>query len=248
MINTTISMEESNNKIPTGSKILDVMLDGGYEKDIITTIYGPAGSGKTVLCLLCTINIARIGNKVVYIDSEGGFSLERLKQISSHISQDYKKILDNIIFLKPTSFAEQKKSFEKLRDIVSDKIGLIVVDTIAMLYRLELSKSEDIHEVNLELGKQIAYLTEIARNKKIPVLITNQVYTDFDDRDKVNIVGGDILKYGSKCLIELQITPNGNRRWILRKHRSLEPEKEIIFKIVEGGIIGTKESKGFKLF
>lgn len=237
-----------DNKIPTGSKILDVMLGGGYEKDIVTTVYGPAGSGKTVLCLLCSINVARTGKKVVYVDSEGGFSLERLKQIASHISQDYKKILDNIIFLRPTSFIEQKKSFEKLKDIINDKIGLIVVDTIAMLYRLELSKNEDIHEVNIELGKQISYLTEIARKKAIPVLITNQVYTDFDDRERVNIVGGDILKYGSKCLIELQITPNGNRRAILKKHRSMQEEKEIIFKIVEGGIIGTKESRGFKLF
>ena len=241
-------MEELNNKIPTGSKILDIMLEGGYEKDVITTVYGPAGSGKTVLCLLCSINIARSGKKVVYVDSEGGFSLERLRQIAAHMSQDYKKILDNIIFLKPTSFAEQKKSFEKLKDIVNDKIGLIVVDTIAMLYRLELGKSEEVQEVNRELGRQISYLTEIARKKGIPVLITNQVYADFDDKDKVNIVGGDILKYGSKCLIELQITPNGNRRLILRKHRSLGEERELVFKIVEGGIIGTTESKGFKLF
>ena len=241
-------MEASDTKIPTGSKILDAMLGGGYEKDVITTIYGPAGSGKTVLCLLCAINISKNGKKVVYVDCEGGFSPERLRQITLHISQDYRKIMDNIIFLKPTSFAEQKKSFEKLKDIVNDRIGLIVVDTIAMLYRLELSKSEDIHEVNIELGKQISYLTEIARKKSVPVLITNQVYTDFDNKDRVNIVGGDILKYGSKCLIELQITPNGNRRLILKKHRSMEAEKEIIFKIVEGGVIGTTESKGFKFF
>ena len=241
-------MEDLNNKIPTGSKILDIMLSGGYEKDVITTIYGPAGSGKTVFCLLCSINIVRTGKKVVYVDSEGGFSLERMRQIALHISQDYKKILDNIIFLRPTSFAEQKSSFEKLKDIVNDKIGLIVVDTIAMLYRLELGKNEDVYEVNRELSKQISYLTEIARKKNIPVLITNQVYADFDAKDKVNIVGGDILKYGSKCLLELQITPNGNRRVILRKHRSIAEEKEILFKIVEGGIIGTKESRGFKLF
>ena len=240
--------ERNNSTIATGSRILDAMLSGGYEKDIITTIYGPAGSGKTVLCLLCSINIARSGKKVIYVDSEGGFSLERLKQIASHISEDYKKLLDNIIFLRPTTFEEQKKSFEKLKGIVNDKIGLIVVDTIAMLYRLELGKSEEIHEVNRELGRQIAYLTEITRKNSIPILITNQVYTDFDNRDKVHIVGGDILKYGSKCLIELQITPNGNRRLILKKHRSIQDEKEVLFKIVEGGIIGTTESKGFKLF
>ena len=239
---------ENPNTIPTGSNVLDKMLDGGYEKDIITTIYGPAGSGKTVLCLLCAINIAMTDKKVIYVDSEGGFSIERFKQICNYLKQDFNKILDEIIFLKPTTFKEQKKVFEKLKDILNEKIGLIIVDSIAMLYRLEMGKSEDIHEVNRTLANQIAFLTEITRTKHIPVLITNQVYSDFDDKDKVHIVGGDVLKYGSKCLLELQITPSANRRAILRKHRSIEEEKEITFKIIEGGIVGTTESKGFKLF
>src|SRR3989344_5770952 len=95
-----------DNKIQTGSKILDSMLDGGYEKDTVTTVYGPAGSGKTLLCILCSIGVA-------------------------------------------------------------------------MLYRLELGKNEDIHDVNRELGRQIAWLTEIARKKRISVLIADQVYADF---------------------------------------------------------------------
>ncbi len=235
------------NRIPTGSKILDEMLDGGYEKDVITTLYGPAGSGKTIFCLLAAITVAR-QKKVVYVDSEGGFSIDRLKQVSSHLDLDYKKILDNIIFLKPTSFQEQKKSFEKLKEIVNEKVGLIVVDSIAMLYRLELGKSEEVQDVNRELGKQIAYLTEIARKQNVPILISNQVYADFDEKDKVHIVGGDILKYGSKCLIEMQVTPSGNRRCILRKHRSIPEQKEFTFKIIEAGIAEIKESKGFKLF
>lgn len=234
-----------DDKIPSGSKILDRMLNGGYEKDIITTIYGPAGSGKTILCMLCTINMVRNKKKVIYVDTENNFSVERLKQIAKY---DYNKILGNMIFLKPVSFEEQKKAFDKLRGIVDSKIGLIVVDTIAMLYRLELGKSEEVYEVNRELGKQISYLNEIARKKEIPILITNQVYADFEEKDKVKMVGGDLLKYSSKCLLELQITPAGNRRCILRKHRSIEQEKKIIFKIVEGGIIGTKEEKGFRLF
>ena len=181
---------------------------------------------------------------MIYVDTESGFSPERLEQIAL----DYKKILNKMIFLRPISFEEQKNVFEKLKDIVNDKIGMIVIDSIAMLYRLELGKSEDVYEVNRQLGRQISYLTEIARKKDIPVLVTNHVYSDFEEKNKVNIVGGDILKYGSKCLIELQITPSNNRRAILKKHRSLAEEQEITFKIVEGGIIGTKESKGFKLF
>lgn len=240
-------MGNSEGKIPTGSKILDTMLEGGYEKDVITTIYGPAGSGKTCLCILCAVNVAR-SKKVVYVDCEGGFSAERLKQISYHLKQDYRKIIDNIIFIKPITFDDQKKAFGMLKEIINEKIGLIIVDTIAMLYRLEFGKSEDVKDVNRELGRQISSLTELARKQSIPVIIANQVYSDFDEKDKVNIVGGDILKYGSKCLIEIQMTQNGNRRLILRKHRSIAEEKEILFKIVEGGIIGTTEGKGFRFF
>ena len=117
-----------------------------------------------------------------------------------------------------------------------------------MLYRLEIGQTKNVHGVNRELGKQISFLSEITRKKSIPVFITNQVYADFDEKDKVNIVGGDIIKYGSKCLIELQTTPNNNRRFIIKKHRSIREERELLFKIVDGGIIGTKESKGFRLF
>jgi len=234
--------------IPTGSKILDKLLDDGYEKDIITTIYGPAGSGKTNLCILCAMNTAREGKKVIYIDTENNFSIERFKQICQSINQNYAKLLNNIVFLRPASFDEQKKTFEKLKDIVNDKIGLIIFDSVAMLYRLEIGKNEDVYDVNKALGMQLAYLKEIASKKHIPILITNQVYSDFEEKDKVNMVGGDLLRYASKCLLELQITPSGNRRCIIKKHRSIRENSEITFKIVEGGIIGTKEGKGFRLF
>jgi DNA repair protein RadB len=231
-------------KVSTGSLILDKLLEGGYEKDIITTIYGPAGSGKTLLCLLSLIKIAESSKKIIYIDTEGGFSIERLKQLSP----EYKTILDKIVFLRPTSFQGQKGAFEKLKEAVNNKIGMIIIDTIAMLYRLELGKSNDVYEVNRELGKQLGCLSEIARKKKIPVLVANQVYADFNKKDKVNIVGGDLLKYSSKCLMELQITPSGNRRVILKKHRSISAEKEATFKIIEKGISKVREGRGFGLF
>ena len=235
-------------RIPTGSKILDKMLNGGYETDIVTTIYGPAGSGKTTLAILCAIKVATTHRKVIYVDTEGGFSAERLMQICSGMHLNYQRVLEKIVFLKPTTFEEQKQNFERLKELITDKIGLVIVDTIAMLYRLEIGKSKDVHDTNRELGRQISFLSEITRKKDIPVIITNQVYSDFEEKGKINIVGGDIIKYGSKCLIELQITPSSNRRLIIKKHRSISEEKEMLFKIVDGGIIGTKEGRGFKLF
>lgn len=218
-------------KISTGTKILDNLLEGGYETDAITTIYGPAGSGKTNLLLLAAAKTAQKGEKVIYIDTEGGFSITRLKQIV----QKHEKVLSNIIFFKPTTFQEQKKAFEKLKELSNTQIGLIIVDTISMLYRLERNE-EGIKEINRALGAQICSLTEIARKKNIPVLIANQVYSPFESKEQVKMVGGDIMAYGSKCLIELQSGEKGLRKAILRKHRSIAGEKEEIFRIVKKGI------------
>jgi len=85
-------------------------------------------------------------------------------------------------------------------------------------------------------------LSEISRKQNIPVLITNQVYSEFlSDEDLKNgkvrgtsIVGGDLMKYWSKCIIELK-SQNGKRKAILLKHRSMG-EKELDFEIKQRGI------------
>jgi DNA repair protein RadB len=228
-------------RVSSGSDAFDSLLNGGFEADVITTVYGPSGSGKSNICLVAAVNIAKQGKKAVFIDSEGGFSVERLKQLEPN----YKPLLDNIMLLKPTTFEEQKMVFDKLIELTDNSkdgnIGIIVVDTISMLYRLELGKNEDIYGVNKELGRQISFLTEITRKKNIPVVIANQVYAKFDERDKVNMVGGDFLKYGSKCLIELQKGHEGIRKAVLKKHRALKEEKEVIFKIENEGLFEIKE-------
>ena len=224
-------MAEKETKTSTGTEVMDWLLEGGYEKDAITTIYGPAGSGKTNLCLLCISNSVK-GKKVIYIDSEGSFSVSRFKQICP----DYKEVIKKILFLNPTNFSEQKKAFSKLKELVDDNTGLIVFDSVAMIYRLEMGKAKDIYKVNRELGIQIGFLTEIARKKNIPVIITNQVYADFEKKDKIKMVGGDLLKYQSKCLVELEKLEDGVRKATIVKHRSLPEGKSILFRIVDSGV------------
>jgi len=236
----------SDNKISTGSFDLNKWLYGGYEKDVITMIAGPAGCGKTNFCILASCSQARKGNKIIFVDTEGGFSGERVKQI---VGEEHKKILENILLLTPTSFDEQQKDFEKLLNrIKKEQISLVVIDGMAMLYRLELGDavksgdSENIKKVNREIAKQMRILAEIARKQEIPVIITNQVYTGFLSEEdwkkgiekETNLVGGDLFKYWSKCIIELK-HDGGKRRAVLLKHRSL-PQKEMNFEIKNEGI------------
>lgn len=220
-------------KISAGSYDLNKWLFGGYESDIITVLYGAAGTGKTNFCMLAAVSQAKKNNKVIYIDTEGGFSVERVRQLAPENCED---VLKNILLLKPTSFSEQKKSFEELLKYLKDEVSLIIVDGMTILYRLAYAAAREENEsemrkINAELARQMRVLAEIARKKNIPVIVTNQVY-NWDDSQKM--VGGDILKYWGKCLIEIE-NDKGRRTAYLRKHRSL-PEKQIEFQIINEGI------------
>ncbi len=232
-------------KLMTGSYDLNKWLGGGYEKDIVNLIYGSAGSGKTNFVLLAACHHAKKGHKVIFIDTEGGFSVERVNQISGGLPEF---VLKNILILKPTDFKEQKVSFFKLlKELKNSNVGLIVVDSMTMFYRLELADArkkgiEEVQKVNSDLANQMKVLFEITTKKNIPVLITSHVYNEFLSEEDwsagkeagVNIVGGDLLKYWCKCIIELQ-NKNGKKKAVLKKHRSF-PEKELNFEIVNEGI------------
>jgi len=235
-------------KISSGSYDLNKWLYGGYEKDIITMIAGSPGSGKTNFAVLAACSQAKKGNKVIFVDTEGGFSVDRVRQIAGDETSE--KILENILILNPTNFEEQKRDFVKLLGFVkSGHVSLIVVDGMAMLYRLELGdavrsgEDEKIKEINREVAKQMRSLAEISRKQNIPVIITNQVYSEFVSEEdlknnverKTNIVGGDLFKYWSKCIIELKNSGGGKRKAVLLKHRSM-PEKEMGFIIRDEGI------------
>lgn len=203
----------------------DILLGGGLLPRNITHIYGEPGSGKTNLALMATVNASSLG-KVIYIDPEGGFSVERLKQISGN---KINEVLKNLMLIEPTDFDEQKIAIKKLSDIVPQvKASLVIVDSIAVLYRLEEDK--DIKE----LGRQLAQLLRIARKYEIPVLITNQVYTNIDT-GRIVPVGSDIVKYWAKVIIELERS-NDSRFAIIHKHKFLPEGMKLEFRIVETGI------------
>ncbi len=240
------------NKISTGSSDIDKWLEGGYENGIITLFYGPPASGKSNFVILSACQKSK-QKKVIFIDTEASISIERINQISKNQSQE---ILKNLIILKPTNFQEQKKSFEKLNNEIqsSDNIGLIIVDSMTMLYRLDFAEArkkshEEIQKINSELANQMKLLFEISRKKNIPVLITAQVYSGYLTEEEwlsgkqagVNVVGGDIMKYWSKCIIELQ-NKRGKKIAIIKKHRSL-PQKIIHFDIINEGI----QKKGWRI-
>ena len=222
-------MAAMTERLKTGSEKLDAFLEGGYEKGIITTIYGPSGTGKTTACLLALTSASKEG-RVFFLDTEGGFSTERLKQITP----DYERVLEQTIIKKPLTFEEQGKFVKIIAENLPKETSLVICDTITALYRL--SRTEDNQSANQELTKQIGRLLETSRKNNVPILMTNQVYSDFEGKVSVRMAGGDIVLYNSKCLIEFQNADLNKRTAFLKKHRSLPPKTER-FEIVNQGFI-----------
>ncbi|WP_456373065.1 DNA repair and recombination protein RadB [Methanocaldococcus sp.] len=209
--------------------MLKEILLGNAEKQTITQIYGPPGVGKTNICIINSINASKFG-KVIYIDTEGGLSIERIKQISPN---DYQKVLENMIIYDVFDFYEQDKIIQKEVPLIVKNASLIVVDNITSLYRLELGNEANKNiMLNKMLGNQVRILLKIAKTYNLAVLITNQV------RETVNgfeASGGSLLEYWSKCIVRLEKINSEERLAILEKHRHAGEEK-VKFRIVERGI------------
>lgn len=219
-------------RISTGSEVLDELLNGGLEKSIITNVYGESGTGKTTFCVQVAATVAENGGKVAYIDTEGGFSPERMQQIAGE------EALENVVIRNPVDFNEQEEAIEGLDEIMeSEEIELVVVDSAVSLYRLKVN-GDNASDVNQRLSQQLSELSKVARKHNIPVIITNQVYTSFDEED-LELVGRDVPKYWSKCL--LKVSEGKKRKIEVSKHRSIPKGRSAEFQIVNDGIVSGEE-------
>lgn len=225
-------------KVSLFSQDYTEFLDGGIAKGRITGIYGPAGSGKTLSCMLALLSKDLVHKKIIYIDTESGFYVDRLKQLSP----ESKDVLKRIIFFFPKSFEELMKISLNIERIVSKDTGLIVVDTISSFYRLEIARKHDQRTLNKEFVSITGVFSQLAKKYDIPVVFTSQVYADMKNKGKVIPIGSFILKNRCKFLIELEKLDNNLRRAkVIRdiNNELLEEsqkEKEMVFMIINEGI------------
>ena len=226
---------EDNLKIPTNSSI-DNLLNGGFEKGTVTQIFGPPSSGKSNIALCLAVNVAKNGKKAIYIDTEGGISIDRIRQIAG---SDFSKVANNIMVFEPTTFQEQGDNIGAielwLRKNHADT-DILILDSAVALYRVDDMKSS---KLNKELGKQMGLLSRIARSYDIAVIVTNQIYNSFDEEgnNDIRAVGGTILQYRSKVIIQLERGEETNQRVAtLKRHRSIGEGRQAVFRITSRGI------------
>ncbi|MCD7781370.1 MAG: DNA repair and recombination protein RadB [Methanosphaera sp.] len=229
----TLSDIKGTTLIPTNSS-LDKILGGGIEKGGITQIYGSPGSGKTNIAIKILYEATRNNKKAIYMDTEGGLSLERIEQVAGN---DFNTIAGNIYVLEPKSFDEQFNEIINIEELLKsdNNIDLLIIDSIVALYRIE---NGDPSEVNKRLGRLMAKLLTFSRQYDIAVVITNQIYSPFDsDELIVEPIGGTILKYWSKVIIKIEKDMGTSMRIAtLQRHKTRPDGESIHFEITDKGI------------
>ena len=213
-------------RIPTGSNALDGLLGGGIEAGSVTLFYGEGGSGKSNICLQIACNVIRGGQKVAYVDTEG-LSVDRVHQIFKDDS-----LINGLLVFQVHSFKEQSERVEQIVRIARNGLlGLIVVDSMTMFYRLNY----DNMLMRSDFVKQTETLLNLAREYEVPVLMTSQVYTNIQT-GSIEFLGGHAMHHNAKTIIKLILRGNGMRSAVIVKHRSLPEGRAAMFRITEDGI------------
>jgi DNA repair protein RadB len=221
-------------KLPLICKNIDDALNGGIESGIITEIYGEGGSGKTTMCMQLARNcvLADIG-KIAYVDTES-VSIERFEQVCG---EDFEKVSRETLFFEPYDMAEQEEHVDKIIRMVLDgevKIGMIILDSATVFYRLTLGGDNDLSG-RRSLSEQVIKLMALARKKSLIVVLTSQVYTDIETNEYIPL-GGHTLSHNAKTILKLNRHESSLRSVSIMKHRSIENISELYIKLTQNGI------------
>jgi len=223
-------------KILTGCSCIDSHLNSGISPESVTLIYGEPETGKTTLAMQCAVNCAMQNYKTLFVDCDNTFSAKRLSQVASG---KFEEIADLIILIRPNDFKEQTAVIDRISEYTAKNFGLVVIDTLTSLYRVKVAEtSGKAFGPNRELNRQMAILAQTAKTQKIPMVITSQVRSVFND-SYVNVapVATRVLKFWADTIIAMKPTENPQTiKAVLEKTHEKTQEATCHLRIDETGI------------
>ncbi len=233
-------------RITTGSRALNELLGGGVETQALTEAFGEFGSGKTQIGHQLSVNVqlpedqGGLQGKVVYIDTEGTFRPERIRQMAEAVGLDPDEALRNIFVARALNTDHQMELARKVPELIKEghNIRLVVVDSITAHFRAEYVGRGNLAERQQKLNKHLRDLLKLATTYNLAVYVTNQVMSKpdtFIGIDLVQAVGGHVLAHAITYRMFLRKGKKDTRiaRLIDAPHL---PEKEVAFKITSEGI------------
>eukprot|EP00002_Diphylleia_rotans_P029726 TRINITY_DN6071_c0_g1_i4.p1 TRINITY_DN6071_c0_g1~~TRINITY_DN6071_c0_g1_i4.p1 ORF type:complete len:373 (+),score=77.00 TRINITY_DN6071_c0_g1_i4:47-1165(+) len=170
-------------------------MKGGVHIGSVTEVVGPCGLGKTQFCfalgVVTTLPVILGGRDagVIYIDTEGSFSAERILEITRsnlermggldvHEAHAICELtLDRFSVHSCPSIQELGQRLDSLEEeIIQQNAKLIVIDSLASPTRKDFDSKSGIQRQEF-LARYASLLKQLAETYKVAVVVTNQVTT-----------------------------------------------------------------------
>lgn len=233
-------------KVTTGCKAFDGLLGGGFEAGSITECFGEFGSSKTQIAHQLAVNVQlpkeRGGAEgiCIYIDTEGAFRPERVKQMAEAIGLNPTETLKNIKVARAFNSDHQMLLAEKVEDLIKNEglnVKLMIVDSLMSHFRADFSGRGMLADRQQKLNKHMHTLSKIATAYNLVVYVTNQVMAKPDTffGDPTTAIGGHIVGHNSQTRIYLRKGKKGTRVAKLIDSPHLA-DGEIVFNVEESGL------------
>ena len=232
--------------ITTGSKNLDGLLGGkGIESKSITEVFGAFGSGKTQLALSLAVHAqlpkeqGGASGKSVYIDTEGTFRPERIRQFAEGVGANPEKVLKNILVARAFNSDHQILLLEKINEMIKngEPIRLLIIDSLTAHFRAEFSGRGQLADRQQRLNRYMHDLMKLAEQRNIAILVTNQVMANPAQMfgDPTTPIGGNIVGHASTYRIYFRRGRKDTRVAKLIDSPSL-PDGETVFMVETLGL------------
>ena len=232
--------------ISTGSTNLNNLLGGkGVESRALTEAYGAFGSGKTQLGLTLAVNVqlpkeqGGANAKAVFIDTEGTFRPQRIRQIAEGIGANPDKVLKNILVARAFNSDHQILLLDKINEMIKagEPIKLVIIDSLTAHFRAEFTGRGELADRQHKLNRYLHQLIRLAEQHNLAVYVTNQVMANpaMMFGDPTTAVGGNIVAHASTYRMYFRRGKQGSRVAKLIDSPNL-PDNETVFFLTEKGI------------
>lgn len=232
--------------ITTGSENFNELLGGkGVETRSMTECYGAFGSGKTQLGLTLAVNVqlpveqGGANGKAVFIDTEGTFRPERIRQIAEGIGANPEKVLKNILVARAFNSDHQILLLDRVSEMIKEgePIKLVIVDSLTAHFRAEFAGRGQLADRQHKLNRYLHDLMRIAEQHNLAIYVTNQVMSNpaMMFGDPTTAIGGNIVGHASTYRIYLRRGKQGSRVAKMIDSPNL-PDNECQFYVTEAGV------------
>ena len=232
--------------IGTGSKNLNELLGGrGIETKAITEAFGAYGSGKTQLGLTLAVRcqlpkeMGGAEGKSVFIDTEGTFRPERIRQIANGLGLNPEEVLKNIFVARAFNSDHQILLIDKVSEMINngEPIKLVIIDSLTAHFRAEFSGRGQLADRQQKLNKYLHNLMKMGEQHNLAIYVTNQVMANpaMMFGDPTTAIGGNIVGHASTYRIYLRRGKKGSRVAKLIDSPNL-PDNETMFFVTEKGV------------